>query len=1703
MATSPQWRYEPRSAKRQREAEEFAKYAAEQGQEYLAPTQPATPKRRDGLLRRAVGAAGDAFKFASSGVSAMDTIDKRIPIDILGNDQGGTSARRLIEKAPVVGDLAGTAFDIGASPATLATAGAGGVVGGFIRGGAKGVQGAAKAGLLRRAAASLVEPISAGGLPTRLAVETAAGTAGVTAAEKVGEMLPEDTPGPVRTGAAIVAGLAGGVGAVGAIRGVEKTLASEGVDTLARRLATEELGAIGRQADDVPAGSVRLYRGDSTDVKIHALSKSDPNALFGSGIYLTDSPRVAGDYGAKGADRLFTRTGGTKEQAIDAYVRSKAQSIDENGASLGFGQTRDLSLTWDPTVKARLAKARELFEAEKSSLDIRKMTDGTVVIRRKANLGVRTTVDVPEGMVNQTIDADAEIATEVASRLRDVLRSLGDGSTADDMWRFATTVDDDGFRPSFRDVYTKIGAGSQLISDEGQVALRQAMKGLGYKGIRYQGGVTMGGKKHQAFVFWDEQGLAKMRPGTGAAKKPGLTPTITPDDIHKLADARGIPWDNDPAFLARTKRVTGKEHLDDLTPEELQRVADDLMVPAQNLTSADPIADSWNRGVARDEYTQGMAPDDVRRDARWLVDAPVGQIEAQLADNVRRGSTYRIGDLEKIAAAKRANPNMTDEQALDVLAQTEAFGAKVRRLRGSPDVVPARVPSAGDGGVSPPGAPPPTGLPPRPPRAAEPPTGGPPDPASVLDELLPSERKKPGIGLLRRYEGAVNAQGLAISRELDEGNRMLAQAKVGNRLGKSRNVGRTPEVEQLYRALHGEGMPPPQYRAIFDDLQRVVADETEKTLDFDPKFMAHPDYFPRGWRAPKETKLGASRMGSTPGFKKPRTDATFSEMLDAGWEPLSWNPYEMLALRRVAGAEFREQTKLVNHLRDLDVAVPVEGPIPDGFRVPKVGPAFEGKPKIAPQEDGPPQFFGYTPQHAVPDNIADALENMYGTPMRMAVGNVDVLKGIRTVSGLTKRAKLVGSLFQQVDFTTRTGFAVWGGAIDDLLSGKPLSAVAKAISLPAEMGKLAWANTSLARRQALRSQILSGDNLVKGRSISLKGIAEQGWRSQDITIIPRDIKGALNDFLEAPPPGSKRATIAKATDYATRAEKAMQDGLFDGVYPQAQIIALKNLIVPRLVRQHPDWNDAQIMANAATEANKMFSTLGDFQTIFKNRGMRELTRNLFFSTNETEALVRQAFSTIVGPNKRMWAEFYVGGALFLGATANLVHLAATGEPLPLDRYTPIKKDPFGPLPVGYNSAFLSPDVPGLKGRAGTQVAIDLMGQMDTVFRILNPQSFIEGRTSVPIRALMNQQAGEDFYGRKLEGPKERIQQLASDTLAPIGAGNILGAFDIGPENEGRLGRAGQLVQASGANLRAESNATLRERKAQEKYGKPWAALGPADRMELEKSDPAFTAEMQQRRETAAERGDEYGQAGVRAREVKATLNRRQEADDRLLMAGTLTRDQWIKQYQDRRAELRFRQDEIWKDTPKGPARDAVGRFFQALNESEDPDTGIVDWDKVDSWVAQQSTADQSYIDANTGLGGTAMSQLYRKLAKVKGEYYELPKYRGYTSGQAREIDTLYATIAAVAGSSADGKMLRALRQYAAANGLTNSDPTVKATRRLILGMVKPAKDRERFAKKNPALSIFDSFTRAPLTAKERELVSSLLADPDIQRRAAA
>jgi hypothetical protein len=166
--------------------------------------------------------------------------------------------------------------------------------------------------------------------------------------------------------------------------------------------------------------------------------------------------------------------------------------------------------------------------------------------------------------------------------------------------------------------------------------------------------------------------------------------------------------------------------------------------------------------------------------------------------------------------------------------------------------------------------------------------------------------------------------------------------------------------------------------------------------------------------------------------------------------------------------------------------------------------------------------------------------------------------------------------------------------------------------------------------------------------------------------------------------------------------------------------------------------------------------------------------------------------------------------------ASTIHIASTGKPLPWGRWNPLSRDGYGPLPVGYNPEFAAPDIP-IKDPEGRNITLDIVGQLDTAFRILDPASFLTSRESVPIRAGVKQiETGRDYAGRPIDkvgpgGVVSRTANLINDMFTPIGPGQA--AVQIGLQQEGvpkgllpvseqKLGTTGLAIQATGINLRA-------------------------------------------------------------------------------------------------------------------------------------------------------------------------------------------------------------------------------------------------------------------------------------------------------------
>lgn len=916
---------------------------------------------------------------------------------------------------------------------------------------------------------------------------------------------------------------------------------------------------------------------------------------------------------------------------------------------------------------------------------------------------------------------------------------------------------------------------------------------------------------------------------------------------------------------------------------------------------------------------------------------------------------------------------------------------------------------------------------PQPPKPPVPPEAKPAgrEPDDILREI--SEKgfnERADQTLLRLHEAAISNETRRTGITIKEGGQKLNKLNIGtwrrdHLIPRPKDI---PKLDELYIALHnpsgvatGEVKVPKGFEDVYEELRALADWDTVSRIDFDPNAATIDDWFFRGWKPPQDMfTTGQARLGVKPRvLKTPRVDATYQEMRDLGFEPLFWNPYEQWGYRHNIGMKYEGQMNLIKYLKGMgeELIRPHDGgPIPVGWRVPEIGPAFEGKPFAMKDPDTGIPGVMYTRRWITDGKVANTLESIYGK--RPNLGRfvvkgreIDPLSIIDAITFIPKRAKLFGSFFQQVDFLTRAGAGSWSQAVDALIAGKPIESVKALAKFPITFEKVLQANFSPTTRLKLSKQLDSTEPLVQGRpGITLKGISDAGLSTIDPTIFPADMDKLVRDVAtETGILGKGKRFVSMVGDI----ESAMRRGLFQGVYPAAITTDIKNNIAQMVARQHPSLNDAQINSIIARIANIKYSTIPASQSVIQNRILRETLRRLFFSVGESEGLLRQATNAFHGPNKRFWWKHFIGVYLFVIATASIIHFASTGKPLPADRYSPISQDNWGPLPFGYNTKFAAPDIP-IKGRGGVNLTLDLVGQMDTAFRVLDPVNFITSRESVFVRAAQNQISGTDFYGAPIDdlgpgGIVSRTSQLLFDLFAPIGAGPLTQevirealptAREVIPRAEDRLGLSGLAIQATGLNLRAETTLNLLDRHARESGflkadGTPvesWSDLEPYQKKELSKNEELQT-ELDLRSIAAIERQqlkaqgfatlDDLDQERVArgealvseffARLEREGVDASDEAFNFRSEATALKREISVRKAQvDEDFQLFKETGKVEKDPNKRALNEYYSTYDRATNKS-----GTIDWDKQEAFERAfrrgWTGAQEAYVDRNIGL----------------------------------------------------------------------------------------------------------------------------------------
>ena len=419
--------------------------------------------------------------------------------------------------------------------------------------------------------------------------------------------------------------------------------------------------------------------------------------------------------------------------------------------------------------------------------------------------------------------------------------------------------------------------------------------------------------------------------------------------------------------------------------------------------------------------------------------------------------------------------------------------------------------------------------------------------------------------------------------------------------------------------------------------------------NFATQMMAHPNYFPRGWKRVSQKhgksiadmsaterklvsdelpdytpqELEAMRADRTVGgasgssFKRGRNKYSFDEMISFDFEPTSWNPIAMMAQRRLAGTEYREMINLVTRLKKVGRVfnnVQEDRPRGSGFKQPN-HPIFEARRGFT-SPNNPADTIAGREGLVVEDWVANWIDKNFGVSTWVS------RSGVKKWSNRAKSIKLISSAFQHVDIMSRVAFNAFA----------PMNTWSQArngqfpiVRIPALLGEVMKVVIVPGSRRSLKKSILTSDKEIGNTGIKLRDVLEAGWETRgDLSV-----RNELSNFTSTkifPQTSGKMDIAATPIRAMKKINEFWQSGLFEGLYTAAQKWSLENFIVPSIKAQHPEWTKKVVAAQAAETVNIMFSSLGSWQTATRHLspGTQDVLQAMIFSTGETEGLLRGA-----------------------------------------------------------------------------------------------------------------------------------------------------------------------------------------------------------------------------------------------------------------------------------------------------------------------------------------------------------------------------------------------------------------------------------------------------------------------------------------------
>jgi len=857
---------------------------------------------------------------------------------------------------------------------------------------------------------------------------------------------------------------------------------------------------------------------------------------------------------------------------------------------------------------------------------------------------------------------------------------------------------------------------------------------------------------------------------------------------------------------------------------------------------------------------------------------------------------------------------------------------------------------------------PPTEPPVAPPK---PPTPPPADSGAALNDYFAGAPagEKAQRTLIRRYEGEVG-----LERDL-YGQQLIQARRLARKAPEYFSVAETPQSADIIQVLDYPGPIeeaiakvglPPEAADTARALRQILDQETAKMQATIPDWEGRQWYYPHEYQPVAEKVTvgrgaGRGRFGVKPGFMRQRKlEGTILDVLAERPELTlkTWDAIETVEHRVYRGIIYRQQTVVLQNLKRTGLALPASEVVEEGWRVPKIGPAFEsravpGKPDV------------YTQPWAVPRDIAKALEDHFGT----SAFNANVpLRVMREAIATAKFVKVFGGLFQNIDYSTRTlGYATKYRQIATL--GEVPKALARA-----------YAPGLDAKIRALELQ----DPIIQGLyRHGLNREAGLGFVGPEYERIAGELK-----IYKIPIIG--------------RAAKAFGSGTFRNAH-NSFVTGIGRRVAQNYMKGGMSLEEA--VAKAALDINESFSSLPNWQSVFRNPTTRDFMRTFLFSMAEQESWIRMPFRQ----------KALLLSILFdVVAAGNILNYVWQGELLPASAYKPFENVPGvdydptkeGPKMLGYNTGFLRPELP-YTGPLGRKEYLDLLGQADTPIRILADPQFaaITRLGQLPSAAIQAYTKKETFGEKKIEGVAGWARFMAKQ-VAPIPATSVF-------EEAQRIGTVGALLQASGINVSAERLGPLFLRRYRELTGK-------SEKPDIGQIRAAINQypellEIQVEREKAGVKFGGDVQAELLAQRDEFETNALQ-----MIQSGQPTRVEFRNAYKDFQQERRTLSEQAYAEgklpEPKRTPEETIARQYWAVELQTGAD-GLPDWETffAERDAILQTNADKVPVqamktwlrdyEANLWRDDTVRAKVTEMLdaEAVMEIYYSIPAKKGMSA----------------------------------------------------------------------------------------------------------